>query len=343
MRRLLRVAALVCGLAQWLAAEPARVFPGASWETRDAAALGMDAAKLDQLAAALGGRGCVVRDGYVVKAWGPQEQRGDWLSSAKPVLSTLLFFAIQEGKVRSVDARIADYGWALSEKDRPMTFRHLAQMTSGYARPEGPGAAWAYNDYAIQLYQKTLFDKVFQEAPETVALHPRRLGALGLEDGLAFNERRRMSASVRDFARIAWFWLNEGKWNGKQVLARRFFREYRKPQVPAGLPQSAKAETDDYLKIGTFGGGSAHFTEYGPGIYGFNWWFNPKRKTWPDAPTDAYMSIGAGGNCAVMIPSLGIVLVAARAQWGQLRAGDREAEMNRHMRLLVEAAGAKRR
>jgi CubicO group peptidase (beta-lactamase class C family) len=303
----------------------------------------MDAAKLEQLATALGGRGCVIRDGYVVKAWGAQEQRGDWLSSAKPVLSTLLFFAIQEGKVRSVDARTANYGWGLSEKDRPMTFRHLAQMTSGYARPEAPGAAWAYNDYAIQLYQKTLFDKVFQEAPETVALDPRRLGALGLEDGLAFNERRRMSASVRDFARIAWFWLNEGKWNGKQVLARRFFREYRKPQVPVGLPQSAKAETDDYLKIGTFGGGSAHFTEFGPGIYGFNWWFNPKRQTWPDAPADAYMSIGAGGNCAVMIPSLRLVLVAARAQWGQLRPGDREAEMNRHMRLLVEAAGAKRR
>ena len=35
------------------------------------------------------------------------------------------------------------------------TLRHLANMISGYARPEAPGAAWAYNDYSIMLYQKT--------------------------------------------------------------------------------------------------------------------------------------------------------------------------------------------
>ena len=38
-------------------------------------------------------------------------------------------------------------------------------MTGGYARPEPPGAAWAYNDFAIQLYQKTLFDRVFRADP----------------------------------------------------------------------------------------------------------------------------------------------------------------------------------
>ena len=41
------------------------------------------------------------------------------------------------------DARIADFGWDLLPKDRAMTFRHLASMTSGYARPEPPGEAWA--------------------------------------------------------------------------------------------------------------------------------------------------------------------------------------------------------
>ena len=46
-----------------------------------------------------------------------------------------------------------------------MTFRHLANMMSGYGRPDSPGAAWAYNDYAIQLYQRTVFDRVFQEVP----------------------------------------------------------------------------------------------------------------------------------------------------------------------------------
>ena len=206
-------------------------------------------------------------------AWGSQSQRGNWASSSKPVLSTLLLFAIDQGKLAGVDARVGDQGWKLADKDRTMTFAHLANMTSGYARPEPPGAAWAYNDYAIQLYQKTLFDHVFQGDPDQVAA--TCFAPLGLEDGLQFDpKRRRLLTSVRDFARVAWFWLNKGNWNGRQVLPRKFFDDYQRPHVPAGLPVSREAETNDYLNIGTYGGGSSHFNDGGPGLYGFNWWFN---------------------------------------------------------------------
>ena len=67
-------------------------------------------------------------------------------------------------KLSGLDARMVDFGWDLNQKDRTMTFLHLTSMTSGYGRPEAPGAAWAYNDYARNLYQKTLFDRVFQQA-----------------------------------------------------------------------------------------------------------------------------------------------------------------------------------
>jgi len=318
-------------------------FPGAQWERRNPARMGLNAAKLDELAANLGGRGCVVKDGYVVKSWGDQSERSDWFSSAKPLLSTLLLFAIQEGKVESVDTPVKEFGWQLTGKDQGITFRHLANMTSGYGRPDAPGAAWAYNDYAIQLYQLTLFDKVFREAPENAAMHSRRLGILQFEDGLLFLKNRRMSASVRDFARLAWFWLKQGNWRGAQVLPRRFFQEYQRPQVPAGLPHTAPGKTDDSLQIGSFGGGSDHFTQYGAGIYGFNWWFNetgrlhPDRTTWPDAPPDTFMSIGAAGNSAVMIPSLNTILLAARANWGSLKPGDENGLANLHIRQLVDA------
>ncbi|MEP7367462.1 MAG: hypothetical protein ABI972_29735, partial [Acidobacteriota bacterium] len=253
---------------------PANHFPGAQWNRREPSAMGMDGAKLDQLAKNLEGHGCVVKDGYVVKAWGDLAEKRDWLSSVKPVFSTLLFFAIQEKVLKSVDVPLVNYGWDFRPKDRTMTFRHVADMTSGYARPEAPGAAFAYNDYAIQLYQKTLFDRVYKQDPDAVANAASRLGALQLEDGLTFNARRRLLASVRDFARVAWFWLNQGRWGGKQVLDRKFFRKYQKPDVPFGLPHTQQAENDDYLGIGTFGGGSDHFTKFGPGVYGFNWWFN---------------------------------------------------------------------
>ena len=334
---LLWLTALSCAAS----AEP--VFPAAHWETRPPAAAGVDGELLDQLAERLGGRGCVIKNGYLVKTWGDIAKRGDWASSAKPVLSTLLFFAVKEGRVTSVDQPIADFGWPLVAKDRAITFRHLGAMTSGYARPDVPGAAWAYNDFAIQLYQMTLFDKVYRDDPKRVAEDPQRLGGLGLEDGLTFTGRRRLSASVRDFARIAWFWLNQGRWDGKRLLPKRYFDRYQRPQTPKDLPQTAPADTNDYLNIGTYGGGSDHYNEDGPGTYGFSWWFNatgrthPKVLTWPDAPKDTYMSIGARGNCSAMIPSLRTVLVCANGDWDGTGAGDPNGKMNQALKLLARA------
>jgi hypothetical protein len=79
------------------------VFPGVSWQSKQPHELGLDDARLEAVAAALGSRGCAIKDGYVVKTWGSQDQIGDLFSSAKPVLSTLLMFAVQEGKVKSFD------------------------------------------------------------------------------------------------------------------------------------------------------------------------------------------------------------------------------------------------
>ena len=309
MMRLGRLIATVlvglCALHPRVDAQPTIVFPGEVWEERSPLECGVDGAKLDELAERLGGRGCVIKDGYVVKTWGDQAEIGDWFSSAKPVLSTMLFFAIQEGLVDSVDQRISDFGWELREQDRTMTFRHLADMTSGYARPEAPGEAWAYNDFAIQLYQKALFATVFKAHGNEAAAAPHRLGALGFQDGLKFNSKNRLRASVRDWARIVWFWMNRGQWEDRQILDRRFFDEYMKPDVPEDLPRTQKADEDDYLGIGSYGGRSDQ-TYYGPGVYGFNWWFNdtsrnnPDSLMWPDAPPDTVMSLGARGNCSAM-------------------------------------------
>ena len=344
MHRFLLVFA--CGLFSLSAARAETHFPGADWERRAPAEVGVNAADLDALAERLGGRGCVIKDGYVVKTWGDQAQLGDWYSSAKPVLSTLLFFAIEEGLVTSVDQPIADFGWQLQPRHQGITFRHLGAMTSGYARPEGPGEAWAYNDFAIQLYQKTLFEKVFKQHGNEAAPAPQHLGVLGFQDGLQFNSKNRLSASVRDFARIVWFWTQKGNWNGRQVLPARYFDEYMRPQTPKDLPQTQHTGTDDdYLGIGSYGGSSDHFSAAGPGVYGFNWWFNdtsrlhPGLLTWPDAPRDTVMSIGARGNSSAFIPNLNAALICAGGDWGELEGGERDAKLNQVLGLFARANG----
>lgn len=320
-----------------------RTYPKRVWLAKKPSEVGLNSEKTDTIARLLEGRGCIIRHGFVVKAWGDQSQKGDWMSSSKPVFSTLLFFAVQEGKLDSVHAPIKPFGWDLSTKDEVMTFHHLANMISGYARPEEPGAAWAYNDFAINLYRLTLFDRLFQADPGKIANDPQRLGPLHFEDGLSFSKKARIITSVRDFARLCWFWLNKGEWEQKQLLSREFFDEYCRPHVPKNLPHTQEASTDDYLGIGSYGGGSDHFTKYGPGIYGYNFWFNatgrdhPERLTWPDAPEDTFMTIGAGGNSAAIIPSLDMVIVAAKAKWGRPEPGDSASVMNRVMKLAAEA------
>lgn len=339
------VSAICLSIAGPLQAQVAgQVFPDQTWERKTPRELGMDVAKLDELARQVGGYGCVIKDGYLVYAWGDISQEHDWFSASKPVLSTLLLLAVAEGKIAGPDAPVADY-WRLSRKDRSMTFRHLANMTSGYCRREKPGQAYAYNDYAISLYVLTL-RKVFGQTLEEAL--QQRLGALQFEDRQIFsdldsNNGGRIETTVCDYARIGWFWLNKGRWKDRQLLPRELFDEVLKPGVPADLPRSQGKPTRDYLEVGSYGGRTDQ-TKHGPGIYGFNWWFNgyapsKTQRCWPDAPPDTFQANGRwGAEVVTVFPSLNMV-VASMGEWGRADPGDPDSPMNQHLKLLVEAAG----
>lgn len=318
-----------------LAAET--MFPGREWVVRRPEQVDLDPSKLDAFATRVGGDGVVVRNGYLVKTWGDPAKRGDWASASKPVISTLLFFAAEEKRFPSVDASVRPWvqkrwpGKDLIDKDHTMTFRHLADMTSGYGRAEAPGTHWAYNDYAIKLYASlltTVFDQSLDEALR------ERLSALAFEDGGVFGSRGGfgVDASPRDFARIGLFWMHRGRWKERQLLPRWYFDEYMKPDVPADLPRTKEAGTD-YLGIGTHGGGSDQ-SALGPGVYGFNWWFNERvpgtdRLLAPGLPRDTVQANGHWGKeVMIIIPSLRMV-VAARGNWGGMELG--------HAQLLMEA------
>lgn len=334
-----------------LAADDAPVFPGEAWQTKTPNEVGLVETTLDEFAQAVGGDGVVIRNGYLVKTWGRPDRRDDWASSAKPVISTLLLFAVQEGKLTSVDDPVRPWvkklwpGKDLIEKDQSMTFRHLADMTSGYARAESPGSHWAYNDLAINLYRHVMTE-VLGEPLNDAAL--KRLAALQFQDGDLFGSRggAGVNTSPRDFARIGWFWMNKGDWNGQQLLGLSSFASrrnapnkdgafgqrqatrgqslldvYMKPDVPRDLPRTAR-NGDDYLGIGSYGGGSDQNFP-GQGLYGFNWWFNakmPRGETFlPSLPNDAFCTIGHQGNEVMLIVPSWQLVVAARGNWGGVR------------------------
>jgi hypothetical protein len=111
--------------------------------------------------------------------------------------------------------------------------------------------------------------------------------------------------------------------------------------VPANLPRTATKKANDYLGIGSYGGGTDQ-TPYGPGVYGFNFWFNEATpagpRVWPGAPPDTYQANGMWNRDTVtMFPGLKMVVAVRGAKPGKFEPGKAEGEYNQNVRLLVDA------
>jgi len=87
----------------------AQAYPAQHWATRAPEQAGMSPEKLDALRDLVGGRGCVARHGFMVYSWGDQSKSSDVASAMKPVLSTLLLMAVQEGRLKSVEEPVAEF------------------------------------------------------------------------------------------------------------------------------------------------------------------------------------------------------------------------------------------
>jgi CubicO group peptidase (beta-lactamase class C family) len=328
------------------------VYPAADWEKRAPEAVGLSADKLKALAELAGGRGCVVRHGYLVYTWGDPARSGDIASAVKPVISTLLLLAVQQGKVKGVDARVADFEPRLRAlnrgKDAGITWRHLASQTSGYGLAEAPGEAYAYNDFALALYYDTLTRQVFKQ-DGTRVLKEQLGDVLGFQDRYTFeafgpNDRPgRLAISVRDLARFGLLYLRGGRWKDRQVLTPVSVQTALSSPVPAGLPRTRGREADILPKQRSLGGGKDQ-TPAGPGCYSFNWWLNRTdkagRRFFTDAPPDTFVASGHGGKRTLwVVPSLDLVVA-----WNDAKIDDHDAspgnpktKCNQAARLMREA------
>lgn len=323
-------------------------FPGQEWETCAPEAVGLSAEKLAALRDLVGGRGCVVRHGKLAFVWGDQSRSYDVASAVKPVISTLLFLAIHDGKLTSPDAFVADFEPRLKTlnvgKDTTMTWRHLASQTSGYGLAERPGTAYSYNDFALALYYDTLTEKVFQQ-PGLDVFRQRLAGPMQFQDAISFDKPKqgRLALSVRDFARFGLLALHKGKWRDKQLVPASAFETMFDSPIPASAPLTSKQDAE-MLPGQRSLGGTKSITPNGPGVYSFNWWLNRTDKNGrlalPTAPLDTILASGHGAKRTLwVIPSLDLVV-----SWNDTLVDDHdkspgnpETRLNRAARLLVEA------
>lgn len=358
MRHALKLTSGLMVIAAGLALAPCRigegrselVYPGATWATRRPAEVDMDAARLDAFRDYVGGRGCVVRHGYMVYSWGDQGKRQEVASAGKPVIVHLLFNAVEQGQLDGLDARVSAFEPRLNDlnpglgcKDGEITWRHLATQTSCYGVEEQPGEAFDYNDYNISLFFDTLLRKVYGTGHDRVdeeVLHPQLTDLLQCQDSPTFmafgtGERPgRFGISVRDFARFGLLYLRGGNWRGEQLISAEHARLAGTDPLPNSIPRTRGRDAEMIPGQASYGGGKNQTDHLGS--YSYTWWTNgvdrDGRRHWPEAPADTYGAFGHWGPRAlVVIPSLDLVV-----SWNDARVKGREME-NEALRLLRAA------
>jgi len=344
------VSVRVIGLAAPAPAPGDAVYPGTTWASRKPAEVGMDAEKLKAFAQYVGGRGCVVRHGYMVHTWGDQSRRADVASACKPWIAHFLFKAVEAGKLTSVEdlatvhePRLRLLNEALGFKDRAIRWRHLACQTSCYGVREAPGKAYDYSDFQMAFFFDTLFLKVYGSTWKTVdkdVLHPKLTDLLQCQDNPTFmafgtgDRPGRVGVSVRDFCRFGLLYLRKGNWKGTQLISAEHAATAVSSPVPNTVPRTTGRPAAMIPGQRSHGGGRNQTDHLGS--YSYTWWTNGVdrhgKRHWPNAPTDTYGAFGHGGPRAmVVIPSLDLVV-----SWNDSKVRGRDRE-NRALKRLAAA------
>ncbi len=313
----------------------APVFPSTEWVEKTPEALGVNGEKLqvalDYLASESGEDGLeevfIVRNGYVIYKGDSIYKQHNIYSSSKSFTSTVLGILTDKGLV-SENTYAKEIDTALSHLYPQAQLKHFSSMTSGYSgkgvsRWNEPSEDWSWTPYAIDsaLFApgreyaywdeaqmmfgrlltlktgktlKAIFDDQIGDA---IGIGAYEWGTEQALDGLPINNGcTGVMINAEQLARFGLFYLNQGNWNGKQLLSKEWVQKATSNQV-----FTDKVADTDRKKVD------------GRGCYGYNWWVNGKMPTgkmhMPDAPKSLYYASGLHNNMCFVIPEWNMVFV----------------------------------
>lgn len=234
----------------------------------------------------------------------------DLASETKSVMTTLIGIAADQGKL-SLDDPVLSFFPECTVADRDarkerMTVRHLASMTSGFdctraanepltqemlAAPDAvqfaldrrmasePGTRFAYCNLGSHL-----LSAILQQATGMTALEFTRqhlFGPLGIDDVLWPTDPQGVNRGwgdlhlyPRDMAKIGLLWLNQGRWEDRQIVSRAW--------VEASVGHQIDSDSDDG--------------------YGYGWWLTA------GASPGEYRADGRSGQLTIVLPTLNLVV-----------------------------------
>lgn len=212
-------------------------------------------------------------------------------------------------------------GWEFYANDPSRHHEHVLSYTTPGPPLFSAGTSFKYHDPAVHVLGYALMkaadqplEQIFRErVAEAIGMKRFIWSSYGYKDGLLFNnpagtpgkDQGGVYSSPCDLARYGLFYLNQGNWNGKQILDASFVERATSTQVPS------------HVKIQYF-----NLT----GRYGFFWWTNDimanGMRPWPSAPPKTFAAHGAGRNFIFVIPEWHLVIVRlSPAPGGQIRLG----------------------
>ncbi len=277
----------------------------------------------------------VVKDGVLLaEAYGPNVTKQTPLlgwSMAKSVTAILLGILEQQGQLNREQSGL--FSEWLGDRRKEITIEQLMQMNSGLIFDETyapgsdathmlftassasdvalksslgaePGTTFSYSSGTTNLLSRYI-SKLFDNDPQRVQEFVKNqlfkplgmtnsefeMDASGVLVGSSY-----LYASGRDWARLGWLMVNNGKIGNKQVLAEEWINAAQTPNL-----------SDNDKK------------------YGYQFWLNSGEQAlrWSTLPKDAYAMMGNRKQSVMMIPSENIVFV--RLGWTK---GDYPMESN---------------
>jgi CubicO group peptidase (beta-lactamase class C family) len=318
LRRIVCVLVFLGALVRFGAVQAEDSFPGAEWERAVLTERGWSEAGLAQARAfsdqIRSSAVIIVQHGKVVAEWGDTTKRTELASIRKSLLSALIGIAVSE-RLINLDSTLAeldidDNPPALTEVEKGATVRQLLQARSGVyhhtlyetpgmakARPQryshAPGAFWYYNNWDFNalgtIYQRATGTGIF-DAFNTRIARPIGMQDYRPQDGsyvrgdASIHPAYPIRMSARDLARFALLYLRKGNWAGRQIV-----------------PQEWVQESTQAYSRSPFGQG-----------YGYLWWtdfLDGAIAPTVTLPEGSFMALGAGGQYAVVVPALDLVIV----------------------------------
>ncbi len=204
-------------------------------------------------------------------------------SAAKSIVSLLIGIALDEGKIKSLDEPVGNYVDHFKTKGlEKVTIKDLLTMSSGTNYYEGDKSYFSLNAYGyygddlehmVQMMEKKeepgqfwqyrsgdtqvlglVVEKVFGDNISNL-VSERFYKPMGAEydafwllDGKEKREKAFccFNGVARDYARFGQLVLNNGKWNGKQIVSEKYIKEATSPAMYLKDREEDNAPVDFY-------------------------------------------------------------------------------------------------